>query len=152
MQVRHDDRRTEEVVRITQYVVVRGVLLVRTQHHRLQRRVASLDQVTVLRRVRRQPIRYGDHQRVPARPQALVERADVQQHPVAGDRRTDQVRVGQSAHSLRTDRHSQFNCARPSSARPHAPHRHATESHGDSSATGTRVEPVFEDFGAEGGF
>ena len=45
VQVGHDDRHAGEVVGVAQQVVVRGVLLVHTEHGHLQRRVAGLDQV-----------------------------------------------------------------------------------------------------------
>ena len=61
----------------------------------------------------------------------LRERTDVQKHAVAGCRRTDELRVRQRAHGLRTDRHAQLNRTGP--APPDL--RHNTVSPSDHRAT-----------------
>ena len=77
--------------------MVRGVLLVDTEHGHLQRRVARLDQVTRTRGVGRQPVGNAGDQRVAAGAELEVERGDVQQHLVhrpRGSPTTSDVREG----------------------------------------------------------
>ena len=64
----------------------RGVLLVGAEDHRLQRRVAGLDQVAGRRRdVSRQPVGQRGDQGVAARAEVPGEGADREQHPVTDD-------------------------------------------------------------------
>ena len=66
-------------------LVVRALLLVDAEDHRLQRGVAGLDHVPRPRgRVGRQPVGQGDHERQAPGAQPPLQRADVQQHPVTG--------------------------------------------------------------------
>ena len=119
MQVGDDDRRAGQRRAVGQQVVRRGALLVDALHDRLQRRVARLDQVAGPVAVGRQPVRQGDDQRVPARPQPELERGHVEQHGVTDDRRADQRRVGERRH-LRPvrQRRGHLERARPAAADP----------------------------------
>ena len=92
---------------------MRRALLVRAEHAGLQRRVPRLDQVAGLVTVRRQPVGQRHHQRVPAGAQPHLERADVEQHPVAGLRAAGERGVGQRPDRRALDGHVDLDRARP---------------------------------------
>ena len=113
VQVGHHHRHAVQVVGVAQQVVLGGVLLVHAQHAGLERGVPGLDQVPGPGRVIWQPAGHRDDQRVAAGAQAELERASVQQHPVAGLRAAGQRGVGQRPHRRARDVHVQLYRAIP---------------------------------------
>ena len=90
---------------------MRRLLVVDAEHHRLQRRVPRLDQVTGTGgRVRRECGRAARHERVAAGAEPAGQRRDVEQHPVADLRAPDEGRVTPA----------RGPCRRPSRCRPGA--------------------------------
>src|SRR3954471_11389617 len=75
--------------------MVRGVRFVCAENHGLHGRVARLHEMAGLVMVTGQPVRDSDHQRIPAGAQPEVLRGGVQQHAVAGYRRTDELRISE---------------------------------------------------------
>src|SRR6185437_3458854 len=95
------------------HLVVSRTLLINAENRRLHRRVARLDQVARALRVRWKPVGYRDNQRVAARAEAQIERAGVDEHPVAWLRAAGQVRVSQRAHENPGDGDLEFHRAAP---------------------------------------
>ena len=123
VQVRHHDGQAGEVVGVAQELVVRRLLVVDAQDHRLQRGVARLDQVTRSgRRVGGCAVGQRDHERVAAGAEPAGQGGDVEQDPVADLRAADQ-RPGRRARG-RCRRRSP--CRRGSPARPSPRRRRAT--------------------------
>ena len=116
VQIRGDHRHPLQIIGIAKSLVVPTLLLVDAENHRLQRRVAGLDDVPAGGLWNRgQSVGDGDDHRHAARPETAVDRVGVHQHPVADDRFSDEVCVGQ-----RCDLHlglAEGN-GYPSSARP----------------------------------
>ena len=82
-------------------LMVRALLLVDAEDHRLQRRVSRLDDVSGSRlRVGWQAVRDGHDQGRPTGAQLALQRSDIEQDPVAGLGLADQVGVGQGLDRL----------------------------------------------------
>ena len=75
-------------------------LFVDGQHDLLLRGVSGLDDMPrPRRRIRRQPVGCGDHERQPAGPEPALQRRGGEQHPVSRTQHTHQVGIPESAHA-----------------------------------------------------
>ena len=121
VQVGDHDGGAAQVVGLAQDVVRRRLRVVGAQDHRLQRRVARLDQVPGPVVVGRQPVGHrGDHGAA-AGAEPAGQRTRRQQHPVADLRVADERRVGQGRQLLAVDVDVEQHDARPAAG----PGRHA---------------------------
>ena len=103
VEVRDDDRRPVDARGLREGRVMRRLLVIDPQDHRLQRRVPVLHEMSRTRSgVRRQAIGYRGHEREAARAQAPGQGGHVQQHSIAGLRRAHQIGVRERADDQRT--------------------------------------------------
>ncbi len=95
VQVGGDNRHTVQGVCVPQHLVVRALLIIHTEHHRLQRGIASLDEVSRLGHPRRQRLGQSHDQREATRAQTPLVCRGVQQDAITHRRLTYQVGIGQ---------------------------------------------------------
>jgi hypothetical protein len=118
VQVGRHHRHALDTVGVFEHRPVRRVLLVRAEHGRLQRRVAGLDQVALLRGIGRKPVGQRHDERVAPRTEAERERAHVQQHAVADVGLADERRVRKGAEGFVVHEDVQLDRAAPPAAHP----------------------------------
>jgi hypothetical protein len=117
----HHGHSVDGVGRFEQFVVL-GPLLVGAFRHHLQGRIPGFHDMTGNGGIGRQAIRYRHHQRIAARAEPGLQRGDVQQHPVADERRSDQRGVRERANRVPVHGYHKFCGAGPfSPQRRHCP-------------------------------
>ena len=118
VKIGHDDRHVIDRIGRPEQFMVRGPLLIGARHHHLQRRIPRFHDMSGHIAVGRQPIRDRHHQRVPPGAEPGLERAHVEQHPVADPGRSDQRRIRERANRIPVHGYHEFG-----SSGPLAPHR-----------------------------